>query len=416
MAFKPVGIDENGNLPPRARAAVANSTELAGAMDSRVDNRKNLIPCADRPRQPVLGGLTNGTDTGCMSAFNMVATENAGQVRVSYGNYYAGSSREADGPNPITVRAGIQYGTRSGTPLFFPVYFNGKRDVTLDPGSLVESDPVFVNIPKGATFQIRTYVTVASGGKWPYGVIQAQMSTYGDGVEQGTTTTDKTTSGTVAGSNNFAYGPVAIRTTRTNRDTPAVAILGDSVSFGSGDSPQDHGYIYRGLRAGGLTVQHMGMPGATTEHFATWPEATKQRYRLAEACTSAVLATGTNDISASKTAADVQGFMTTMANNLRAEGMKKIYICTLPPRTTSTDSWATTANQTQAATEAVRVAVNDWIRNTRTGFDGYFEVADILETGRNTGIWKAGYTGDGIHPNGTGHGAAKAAINTAVLK
>jgi hypothetical protein len=49
----------------------------------------------------------------------------------------------------------------------------------------------------------------------------------------------------------------------------------------------------------------------------------------------------------------------------------------------------------------------------------YFEVADTVETARDSGIWKAGYVyttdGVGVHPSATGHAAMAAAINTALF-
>ncbi len=49
------------------------------------------------------------------------------------------------------------------------------------------------------------------------------------------------------------------------------------------------------------------------------------------------------------------------------------------PRTTSTDLWTTAANQTPAAAESLRVAVNDWIRANPSPLTGYFEVANLVE-------------------------------------
>jgi lysophospholipase L1-like esterase len=88
---------------------------------------------------------------------------------------------------------------------------------------------------------------------------------------------------------------------------------------------------------------------------------------------------------------------------------------TITPSTTSTDSWATTGNQTPESSNAVRVQVNDWIRTVPSPLSGYFEIADLAETARNSGIWKAGYTSDGLHPNATGHSALAAGIDVSKL-
>ena len=45
---------------------------------------------------------------------------------------------------------------------------------------------------------------------------------------------------------------------------------------------------------------------------------------------------------------------------------------------------------------------------------GYFEIADTLETSRNSGIWRSpGFTIDGLHPSPTGYAATVAGIDIA---
>jgi hypothetical protein len=41
----------------------------------------------------------------------------------------------------------------------------------------------------------------------------------------------------------------------------------------------------------------------------------------------------------------------------------------------------------------------------------HWEIADQVETAHNSGIWKASYTTDGLHPNTTGINAAAAGVN-----
>lgn len=85
---------------------------------------------------------------------------------------------------------------------------------------------------------------------------------------------------------------------------------------------------------------------------------------------------------------------------------KRVWQSTISPVSTSTDAWATVANQTTAATNAQRTALNDWIRTKPSPLVGYFEVADVLETARNSGIWNVqanlgAPTGDGLHEGPT---------------
>lgn len=275
----------------------------------------------------------------------------------------------------------------------------------IQPGAFVEYEPVFVNIPKGATYFVRTLVTVTAGGKWPYGTYQGVANPLTDGVEQGTSVTDKTTSGTVTTSNNYAYGPTSVRGRRLDGTIDIVAI-GDSISFGSGDS-QDRSMIVRAVN-NQHPLRNIGYPGSQVHEFTA--QYASLRLRIAAGATHWIMLYGTNDLSGGKTGAQIIAALTA-AYQLGATLGAEVWAGTLPPRTTSTDAWATTANQTKASSEAARLEVNNWIRTTPAPLAGYFEIADELETARNSGIWKAGYTTDGVHPNQTGSAAGALAID-----
>lgn len=118
---------------------------------------------------------------------------------------------------------------------------------------------------------------------------------------------------------------------------------------------------------------------------------------------------------------------------------QRVIQTTITPNTTSTDGWATTGNQTpvNATVESHRVQLNDWLRggapmsgglavavgtsgallagDTGHPLYGYWEITDNVESARNSGIWKAGYTTDGLHPNITGINAASIGVNTAII-
>jgi hypothetical protein len=81
---------------------------------------------------------------------------------------------------------------------------------------------------------------------------------------------------------------------------------------------------------------------------------------------------------------------------------------TIPTRATSTDGWTTLENQTVTNGGAERLELNDWIRTLPEGLDGYFELADLIESSRDSGKWRTfeteNYiTDDGTHPNDNGH-------------
>lgn len=133
-----------------------------------------------------------------------------------------------------------------------------------------------------------------------------------------------------------------------------------------------------------------------------------------------VIEWGGNDIISERSATalktDVEGIV--------AAYKKTTYVCTIGLCTNSSDSWATTVNQTPYATEPQRVAYNSMVsEGSVEGIVGFFDVADAMETFRNSGIWLVNgkenfYTDDGIHPSPAGHDRVQRlrAVNPKVIK
>jgi lysophospholipase L1-like esterase len=165
----------------------------------------------------------------------------------------------------------------------------------------------------------------------------------------------------------------------------------------------------------------------------------KYRLNLINGCTDVITNMGVNDLVAAASVATVEQNMSTLWQNLSKFGAR-VWQTTITPKTSSTDTWATTGNQTAFANNSNRTTVNDWIRagaplnaslapvaigtagallagSSGHPLTGYFETADQVETARNSGIWKVGsvYTtdGNGLHPSSTGAAAMAATINTA---
>jgi len=124
-----------------------------------------------------------------------------------------------------------------------------------------------------------------------------------------------------------------------------------------------------------------------------------------------------------------------------------VFQTTITPSTTSTDSFATLANQTAAlsfstAGNGTREQLNDWLRDggpIRDGvaaaigapdairsshnahpLSGVLEMADTVESSRNSGKWKVDgtalkWTGDGIHPSNYAYVQAAIAASSYLL-
>lgn len=343
----------------------------------------------------------------------------AEDIVLAYANHY----NEIDGQQDITVRCAVEYPLGS-TPL--PIFFGGKRDVVISPGADVTSDPVGIDVPAGAAVYVRTRVVVASGEKWPN-----LLTTYapnGEGGVTGTTTTDLTTSGTVTTTNVLAYSPLAVLAVNRSlgdAGSPLVAIIGDSIASGQGETGtgnSDKGFIIRALEAANIPSVQIAKANETAQTFAGATGAPRRKRYLA-GCSHAIVEYAINDVTANRTLAQIKADLVTIWTQLSQRGVQKIFQTTITPHTTSSDSFVTTANQTvgNATQEGIRTGLNDWIRSFPSPLmTGFFEIADIAETSRNSGIWKvqagpAAYTLDGTHPVTAMHILMAAGIDTSKL-
>ncbi len=124
---------------------------------------------------------------------------------------------------------------------------------------------------------------------------------------------------------------------------------------------------------------------------------------------------GTNDIGNGNSFDTILNNLLALWQSIANLGIK-VYPTTFTPRTTSTDAWATTTNQTVGANEVVRVQINDFIRSTPGPCSGFLEVADIAEAARNSGKWKVtggAWTSDGVHT--TRHAEIAAGLSLSAL-
>lgn len=311
-----------------------------------------------------------------------------------------------------TVTASIEYPT--GT--FTQVLFSGVASGTIADGGMIISDPVSVSIPNGAKFFSRVWYSCSTGVIYS-GYATNGMST-GDGFIGGVTTADLTMGGTVTQTTNvIGVVPAAIIAMTRNK---SVATIGDSRCFGlndTGDASGDVGELARSIGPS-LAYINLGVPSDRAIDFTTGSHSTN-RQTLMGYCSSRVCAYGINDLANSSSASAIIAALQTIAGYKTSP----MWQATIAPRTTSTDSWATTGNQTAFAQNSTRVSLNGSIRSGISGLAGYFEIADVDESARDSGFWvvngSANYaTTDGIHENQAQNLriAASGAINPAVFR
>ena len=333
-------------------------------------------------------------------------------LRLVYANIGMQATGETDGLATMYPRASVEYGGVARR-----VYFNGRREGVVEPGGILISDPVGIRIPPDTQFWIKSLARTANAGEQYYQGY-ATRANLGEGFVTSATALD--TPGALASAQTSGMWPVAAVLGITEEaDPPSCVIIGSSSAWGHGENfesltaPADRGYLARFVSTNfGYSVLAAGSQSA-----AQWVADPSRRLAfLAAVRPSIVIAQlGTNDIGNGNSFDAVRDNLLALWQSIANLGIK-VYPTTFTPRTTSTDAWATTTNQTVGANEAVRVQINDFIRSTPGPCSGFLEVADIAEAARNSGKWKVtggAWTSDGVHT--TRHAEIAAGLSLSAL-
>jgi lysophospholipase L1-like esterase len=358
--------------------------------------------------------------------------------------------QSGNGPTPLAndftiVKASIE---KDGAGYSVPVYFNGSRSVTVTGGSFdINSDPVYPGLfgqskfSQGEKYWVRMECTVpTTAGRLPFNAktnIPTGTAFWWYDPALTTITNGADGSGVLARTGNFpdvrssGYNPVLLGRF-ANANTNVYVGIGDSIHFGTGDTAtiqpgNGYGIFQRAMTAGdGLTAPiaslNLNRHGATTADFNNdW---VKSYYKYGNVLVDEL---GTNDIGTAGS-----GVVATIQTNIAArwadfkvvQPAGKIVRTYYLPRTTSTDSFATTANQsyvTDWAPGGKSNQLNDWFETKKTdgtvnAILGRSSVNDTIEpykwltNGTNFYL-----TTDGTHPSYNGHSARGAELRTLLL-
>ncbi len=326
---------------------------------------------------------------------------------------------DTDPSGPISFNASLRVvsstnpGTVTGT--LYRLTFNGRTTATLDPGGRITADPLGISVAKGDVVAIRTFLSAGTAY-----TTRTTQGTTNHGWGGFTATTDLTAPGSAAipDSTGQYYGPAALLGRPQGANTAkSTLIVGDSIAWGAGDKAYytipalgggNQGFLMRALtgKSGTLSL-------AVGSDQASYLQSNGgfRRLSLAPLCNSAIIEMGTNDVTLGATATAVETMNLNIATDLRRLGIGKVFVTTFMPRTTSTDGWATTTNQTPISSEAQRVAYNTWVRANcpidpstlvpvgvgTSGallagqfghpFTGFFDTCAKVESSLNSGKW-----------------------------
>jgi lysophospholipase L1-like esterase len=405
----------------------AEITELT--LRGLLRNNQRIVASKGSVMDALGGGAGDSNFTYDSSRTTMrVGPGGAKQMRLAFGNFYRAPT-ETDNSNSITVRAAIEVKSTGGTQYTYPVSFNGSETVVIGARSgIVLSDVIGAIFPPNTTFHVRTEVTVASGERFPVGLITHSSNNWSGGTSIGSENYVRSlgpsvvyNTGNLAGSATPGYGPYAA-IGEPLENMPSVIIVGDSIAAGTGDN------IATNIIAGSYVGMARGLVTQITEPGIIIPYTRLCRggdslntfisgvsladnartFTAAQWATHCICNLGNNDIAGSDLAT-IQSKYLYLWNLLRTAGVK-VYQVTMFPRTTGT--YTTPGGQTIVANYGVgqlRDQVNAWLRNSAVQLDyidGLIDPQYLVEDASNPGKWKSAdgaLTADGTHPNSTGH-------------
>lgn len=357
---------------------------------------------ATRTQNPVVSSTTNKQ---LNSRSIHIARDAITAMSILAGNFYipnSGSRAETGIGGSITIKMGIEYPI--GTTAQRVTWAGGADSITIADLDTALSDmmQLATPIPNGGRFAIRTFSDSATG---VVACGQSGNTIAGDEASEIAVSglTDKSLTGSIAGAN-AVYRPLAILGMTRKA---SVVLVGDSKTLGVNetytDLDLDIGDVARWIGPN-FAYAKVVQQGDRAEYFNAGHTL---RARVFPYASHLICDMGSNDIYNAADLATMIGRLQTIWSDFKAvapEGAKA-FQCTVPGRTSSTDSWATLVNQSLvlSAYNSNRLLINGALRAPVEGLDGMFEIADYCESSRDSGLWPvtgaANYaTTDGIHP------------------
>jgi hypothetical protein len=382
------GVNAGGNGSYSSEATA--TTDAATALYAPSIKRAGLL----NDPTSLANLLSDGVETARVGrAAHESATAITSLRFTAKGYAFNGSAVVLDNPDDLTVEAAIEY--PAGT--FTRFTFGGNNTVLLAPGEHEVSDELTISIPADTRFWVRSRVEVASGGQYPLDAKSTNASQAEAGVPGGTSS--QVDSGTISNNSNSFWSCYDVEAVYTGAEPPSFAVVGDSLVRGKQDSEGSNtsGTWNRFVRrVGGQTY---GLSGSQIVQWDTiagthnvWKSLASHKYVF--------LAMGTNDRASGNSAASQQAALVSISGKIKAQRADcEVVLVTVPPKVSSSDNGATLAGQTVSANEAIRTAMNTWIRGTGAGSargdnpTAFFgEIADLSALWEDAGDvqkWKA---------------------------
>ncbi len=298
--------------------------------------------------------------------------------------------------------------------VFHQVKWAAATTIALTASTRVVSDVVVSSvtglplvIPAGTKFWERTVITVGVAIACPVFPMPAACDVLG--LDDGNAASDLGNSGTIAPTTGLnTFGSQGMIGTVNATGAKSYVVLGDSLDLGQGDITSvsnvgGSGWIARALDVHGYPYMKWALGGQeATEQAALITSINADLAQIG--FTNFVCQSGINDLRLNRTEAQIKADYQTIYGMSNVVG-KTIQQCTLGPRSTSTDGWATTANQTPQTdgNMAALTSLNTAIRAGLPNVTGIIDYADGAMSARDSNIHKAppAGTADGTHLDST---------------
>lgn len=351
---------------------------------------------------------TNGTNKQMMSRSRHQARENISLLKIAVPNWYCAlqvapsNGTEANNGASTTVTASIEY----PVGVFTRITFGGSVSGVNPAGSTIYSDWVNVSIPNGADFYVRLWTSNPTGLVY----YNNHIAQSGEMNAFGVTTPDLTMGGSFAAASNIMQVPCAIIGYATQ---PSFWLAGDSRCAGISDSASASLNVGELARTIGNKFAYINA-GIASDRVNLASANYTRRLELSQFCSHIISNYGINDNRSDGGNRSSAQVMTDLNTFGALFGGKPFYQCTIAPYTSSTDSFATTANQSTAVNtnHAQLLVLNDAIR--AGGVTSAWGIIEIWNAVTTSGVWTPGLTTDGLHENHRGNLAIQASNAVAV--
>jgi len=404
-----------------------------GAFLATGERKRTLRSIANSTFRHQTGKTVGGGDTDYTYFSRHILSEAVnGYVYLLYTAFHVNTSAGETTPSTtggfVTLSGSVEIYDGSGfnnaiSPLQFP---GGAASFGLAPKGMVWARAFVGLIPAGTGIRVRTRRIATTGMNVATGHISGIS---GSGFVSGDATAN--ISPTVL-TTEAPYAPAAICSLGAGRPPMGVGLIGDSILYGQADTTALGGWAVRRLESEGIGYVQVAKAG---EYANDWQGTYSKRVARGRAVGQMpvlICAYGFNDIYAgSRTLAQVKASLLGIWAEMSQGGERKVYQTTITPRTTSTDSWATVANQTiyeEGTSNVTRLALNEWLRapaSAGSGNSAIFDAAGTLEgivdTAAQVEVNAAGVltlggsrwivngtadwpTSDGYHPQTAAHG------------